>query len=116
MLSFYVPKKSKKSAPPKAKRCYKCKPSGFQFNVVKQVASYLSLNRAKSREAVYKTIEERWGVRVEVKRFTLSGGVGKYYWLPKLRCYRIQVGASRISTKKLSFRYAPCVDIYDYNP
>ena len=113
MLKVFVSKKFKKPVP-KPRRCYNCKPSGFQFNVVKQIASFLSLNRAKRREDVYKTIEQQWGVRVERKRFALGGGVGTYYWLPKLRCYRIQVGASQISTKKPCFRYAPCVEIFDY--
>ena len=114
MLSVFVSKKFKKEALVKPQRRYKCKPSGFQYSVVREVVAYLNKNRAKKRESVYKTLEERWGLRVESKRFRMSGGVGTHYWMPKLRCYRIQVGASRISTKKPCYRYAPCVDIFDY--
>ena len=45
------------------------------------------------------------------KRIYKSGGVGSWYWLPKLGVFRVQVRASHITTKGQYMPYALCVDV-----
>lgn len=109
------------------KSSYKCKkplkpigpprrlprPSGWQHQTAEQIRRYLVANRHKPRATIYEYLRRTWCVEVQEKRFNQAGGVGSYIWMPQLRCYRIQVGASHMS-KGRGFLYAPCVEIFDY--
>lgn len=118
--AFIVCKRSKTATPKVEKKTPKkrqpkrwAKPMPNQFNTLQRVRVYLNEHRSQRRQKVYDHLEQEFGLRVEVKRHKQQGGVGSYYWLPMLRCYRVQVGASRITTKCRCFRYAPVVEIYD---
>ena len=90
------------------------RPSGYQYQTLEQIRRYLNANRCCRRKRVYTHIEQKYGCRVECKRIYAKGGVGSYKWMPMLGCYRLQVGASKISTKKTCFPYADCIEIFDY--
>ena len=89
------------------------KPAPYQNNVAAAIVSFLMENKYCNRADIYKTIENRWGLHVEMKRHYAKGGVGSYTWLPRRGCIRLQVGASRIDSKNYCYRYAPVVEIYD---
>lgn len=89
------------------------KATAFQTNILHAVRCLLENNKGARREQIYETLKTRWGLVVEVKRFYKGGGVGNFCWLPRKGCLRVQVGASRIDSRKFCFRYAPCVEIYD---
>lgn len=67
----------------------------------------------RRKEYQYNKLREEFALVVHDRRIYKSGGVGTYSWMPKLKCYRVQVGASHISTKCHSYPYARCVEIYD---
>ena len=114
-ISVLYLKKRRGAHPQQLPKRQLSKPQPDQFNMLQHVLLILKEHRGRRRKRCYEELE-RLGFTVAVKRHRVSGGVGSYYWLPLLRCYRVQVGASRISTKKKSFRYAPCIEIYtNYN-
>lgn len=88
-------------------------PTDIQSLALYKAREILAMNKHKSRSKVIELLQQSLpvAVNVEVKRFTMSGGVGSFRWMPKLRKYRLQIAASRISTKKQSYRYAPCIEI-----
>lgn len=88
-------------------------PTAIQLLAINRAREILSENRNKKRSNVIELLQQSLpiAVTVEVKRFTKSGGVGAFQWMPKIRKYRLQIAASKISTKKQSFRYAPCIEI-----
>lgn len=88
-------------------------PSPYQKNIVCAIQTFLEANKNCSRQFVYDTLRQRWGLEVSMLRHYSRGGVGSYDWLPRKKCIRLQVGASRIDARKLCYRYAPCVEIYD---
>lgn len=90
------------------------RPSGYQFQILEQIRRYLNDNRCCRRKRIYAHIESTYGCRVESKRIYAKGGVGSYKWMPMLGCYRLQVGAAKITTKKMCYPYADCVEIFDY--
>ncbi len=77
-----------------------------------EVCKYVRINRHVSREKVFRHIKEVFGYEVIECRLYSKGGVGSCYWMKRNRCYRVQVGASKIDTKKFSYPYAMCVNIY----
>lgn len=89
------------------------RPSNYQRNVVYSIVAYLQSNKHTRRKDVYAGLLRRWGLNVETKRIYVSGGVGTWSWLPRRGCIRLQVGASRIDSRKQCFPYAPVVEIYD---
>ena len=89
------------------------KPSGWQFNQVRDIVRYLQQTRCKRRAEVYKYLRETFGVEVKERRMNKFGGVGTFQWMPNLRCYRVQVGAGHINRNRASINYADCVEIYD---
>lgn len=88
-------------------------PTDIQSLALYKAREILAMNKHKSRSKVIELLQQSLpvAVNVEVKRFTMSGGVGSFRWMPKIRKYRLQIAASRISTKKQSYRYAPCIEI-----
>ena len=89
-------------------------PSGWQYMKLQQITRYLQGVRCRPRSVVYGHIHEVWGVEVREARMNNFGGVGSFQWMPRLRCYRVQVGAGHINRNGASYNYAPCVEIYDY--
>ena len=80
---------------------------------MQHIRQYLLETKHKRRKAVYEYLQRTYGVHVCDKRISVSGGVGSVQWLPRFGCYRIQVGANHITTKKPCFNYAPCIELYD---
>lgn len=115
MITFV--KSGYKSKPVKRKRASLprrlSRPSGWQFNQVRDIVHYLQETRCKRREGVYKYLRETFGVEVKERRMYNFGGVGTFQWMPNLMCYRVQVGAGHINRNRASFNYADCVEIYD---
>lgn len=103
------PVKRERSSLPRRQR----KPSGWQFNQVRDIVRYIQQTRCKRRVGVYSYMRETFGVEVKERRMYKFGGVGSYQWMPLLRCYRVQVGAGHINRNRASFNYADCVEIYD---
>jgi hypothetical protein len=81
---------------------------------LQQITRYLQSVRCRRRSDVYSHLAERWGVEVREARMHNFGGVGSYQWMPRLRCYRVQVGAGHINRNRASYNYAPCIEIFDY--
>ena len=46
------------------------------------------------------------------KRIRQKGGVGSYRWMPKLRCFRLQIAASHINATGYFCPYALAIDIF----
>ncbi len=46
------------------------------------------------------------------KRIRKNGGVGSYRWMPKLRCFRLQIAASHINANAYFCPYALAIDIF----
>ena len=89
-------------------------PSGYQFQTLQAIRNYLLANQGKRRNNIYAHLSKVYRVEVSDKRMRTKGGVGSYMWMPRRRVYRVQVGASRIDTRKPCFRYAPCIEICDF--
>lgn len=89
------------------------KPAPSQTNTLHAIREILESSRNCRRSLVYETIKNRYGLDVEVRRIYSKGGVGSYSWLPRKNCIRLQVGCSKIDSRKHCFPYAPCVDIFD---
>lgn len=45
-------------------------------------------------------------------RIYRSGGVGSFHWLPRKKCYRLQLAASHVHIHQNFMPYALCIDIY----
>lgn len=77
-------------------------PTDIQSLALYKAREILAMNKHKSRSKVIELLQQSLpvAVNVEVKRFTMSGGVGSFRWMPKIRKYRLQIAASKISTKK----------------
>lgn len=89
-------------------------PSGWQYMKLQEITRYLQGARSRRRSEVYGHLGEVWGVEVREARMYNFGGVGSFQWMPRLRCYRVQVGAGHINRNGASYNYAPCIEIYDY--
>lgn len=89
-------------------------PSGWQYMKLQQITRYLQGVRCRRRSEVYNHLKEQWGVEVREARMNNFGGVGSYQWMPRLRCYRVQVGAGHINRNGASYNYAPCIEIFYY--
>lgn len=114
-ISVLYLKKRRGTQPQQLPKRQLSKPMPDQFNMLQHVLQILKEHRGRRRKGCYEELE-RLGFTVADRRHRIAGGVGSYYWLPLLRCYRVQVGASHISSNKKSFRYAPCIEIYtNYN-
>lgn len=117
-VMFTFVKSSYKSKAPVQKRARAfrklARPSGYQFNMLRDVVRYLQTTRCKRRSLVYERLKEQWGLQVKELRMQSFGGVGTSQWMPLRRCYRIQVGAGHINRNGACFNYADCVEIYDY--
>ena len=55
---------------------------------------------------------EALGYKPRDARIYKSGGVGTFQWLPKFRCFRLQLESSHINRKGFYMPYATCIDIY----
>lgn len=110
--SSYKPKKPRAQQNPRPRKL--ARPSGHQYNVLRDVEHYLRETRGKRREIVYAELVKRWGLHVSELRMPIFGGVGTSKWMPLRKCYRVQVGAGHINRKGAFYNYAPCVEIYDY--
>ena len=96
------------------------KPKRHYFNRYPRSASpahYERLNEV--RELIFQYRGKKLLTKVEEKglhprdaRIYKSGGVGTYQWLPKLRCFRLQLESSHINRRGFYMPYATCVDIY----
>ena len=110
--------KSKKPVEAKSSKVIKPRqqpqPSGWQYMKLQQITRYLQGVRSRRRSEVYGHLKEQWGVEVREARMNNFGGVGSYQWMPRLRCYRVQVGAGHINRNGASYNYAPCIEIFDY--
>lgn len=95
------------------KRVYS-RPSQWQYNQMQAIIKYLKANRYKRREAIYRHLQESFGVVVSEKRMYHFGGIGTFQWMPKKRCYRVQVGSGHININHAWLNYADCIEIYDY--
>lgn len=114
MLIYF--KRQDKAPKAKAARRYtyrKRMPSGFIQQQLEEIRRYILDTRYKRREHVWAELRERYCVEVYDKRMRANGGVGAYLWMPRLGCYRIQVGSGHIDCRKPCYNYAPCIDIYD---
>lgn len=101
---------NKKSKPRKS---YKFRPPEPMQEVARyEVVQFLLHNRGERRKYVYSKLKERFGLEVKEKRIYKSGGVGQWSWMKRKRCFRVQVGASKITTKRDCYPYAPVVEIY----
>lgn len=89
------------------------RPSPYQSNTAAALCSFLLENKNTRRADVYATIQRRWHLMVEERRHYAKGGVGSMCWLPRRGCLRVQVGSSKIDSRKPCFRYAPVVEIFD---
>ena len=103
------PVKSKRPVLPRKLR----RPSGWQFNQVRDIIRYLQQTRCKRRADVFDYLRKTFGVEVVERRMYKFGGVGSFQWMPNLRCYRVQVGAGHINRNGACYNYAACVEIYD---
>lgn len=117
MAIFVTNVKSKPSKveakPRKPAKRYKWKPPTPYQEIAKQeVVQFVLRNKSERRKFVYQKLEEHFGLKVEECRIYKSGGVGSYFWMKRHRCYRVQVGASKIDTRKFCYPYAMCVNIY----
>lgn len=88
-------------------------PTAYQRNALHYIRELLRLHKTSRRAEVYNLLKKIYNVEVTTMRHRAKGGVGSYSWMPRKGCYRIQVGASKIDTRKPCFRYAPCIEIYD---
>lgn len=88
-------------------------PTPYQRNALHHVREILRLHKSSRRAEVYETLKRLYNVEATSMRHRAKGGVGSFTWMPRKGCYRIQVGASKIDTRKPCFRYAPCIEIYD---
>ena len=86
------------------------RPTQMQAVMLHDVQTLLLRYKSERRSFVYGLLKERYGVEVKTQRFTKVGGVGTAIWLPKFRTYRVQVGASMITTKRHCYMYAPCIE------
>ena len=46
------------------------------------------------------------------KRIRQKGGVGSYRWMPKFRCFRLQIAATHINANGYFCPYALAIDIF----
>lgn len=88
-------------------------PTPYQRNALHHIREVLRLHKSNRRAEVYNLLKKIYYVEVTSMRHRAKGGVGSYTWMPRKGCYRVQVGASKIDTRKPCFRYAPCIEIYD---
>ena len=88
-------------------------PTPYQRNALHYIRELLRLHKSSRRAEVYNLLNKMYNVEVQTMRHRVKGGVGSYSWMPRKGCYRIQVGASKIDTRKPCFRYAPCIEIFD---
>lgn len=103
--------KAVKSSTPQRRQWWRVRPTNDQAIKLREVQRFILHSKGERREYIYKKLFERWGLVVSVKRFTLAGGVGSFIWMPKFKSYRLQVGASKMTTAKHCWMYAPCVTI-----
>ena len=96
---------------PRRREWWRIRPSDDQSLKLRDVQRFILHTKGERREYIYKKLHERWGLVVSDKRFPFAGGVGSFIWMPKYRCYRLQVGASKMTTKRHCWMYAPCVTI-----
>lgn len=89
------------------------KPTPYQSNILHAVVEFLKSSRGQRRKDVFKTLEERWQLTPRMARHYAKGGVGSFTWMRRLGFYRVQVEASRITTKKYCYRYARVIEIRD---
>ena len=92
---------------------HKKTPTAYQRNALQHIRELLNIHRTTRRNKVYEILRKLYNVTPSTMRHRASGGVGSYNWMPRKGCYRIQVGASKIDTRKQCYRYAPCIEIYD---
>lgn len=108
--------KGRKRQPPKAnknkqkRKWYRIKPTWEQEVKLREILRFINRTKGQQRSYIYKKIKQTWNVEVSERRFTKLGGVGTYYWLPKHRLYRVQVGASKINANAHCFMYAQCIE------
>lgn len=88
-------------------------PTPYQRNALHHIRELLRLHKTSRRKDVYEILKRLYNLEPSSMRHRAKGGVGSYSWMPRKGCYRIQVGASKIDTRKPCFRYAPCVEIFD---
>lgn len=88
-------------------------PTPYQCNALHYIRELLRLHKTSRRAEVYNLLKKMYNVEVSTMRHRAKGGVGSFTWMPRKGCYRIQVGASKIDTRKPCFRYAPCIEIFD---
>lgn len=117
MAIFVTNVKSKpqkvEAKPKKPARRYKWKPpTAYQELARQEVVQFLLHNRGERRSYIFEKLREKFGLEVEECRIYKSGGVGTYIWMKRNRCYRVQVAASKIDTRKFCYPYAKCVNIY----
>ena len=92
---------------------YKKSPTAYQRNTLHHIREVLRLHKYSRRKEVFDILKKLYNLEPSTMRHRANGGVGSFTWMPRKGCYRIQVGASRIDTRKPCFRYAPCVEIFD---
>lgn len=108
--------KPRKPKPAKAVRRFtyrKRVPSGYIQKQLDDIRRYVVDTKYMRREHIWAELRKRYSVEVYDKRMRAKGGVGAYIWMPRLGCYRIQVGAGHIDSRKPCFNYAPCIEIFD---
>lgn len=88
-------------------------PTPYQRNALHYIRELLRIHKSSRRAEVYNLLNKMYNVEAKTMRHRAKGGVGSYTWMPRKGCYRIQVGASKIDTRKPCFRYAPCIEIFD---
>lgn len=97
----------------KPKNKYKWRPpTAYQELLRHEVVQFILHNRGERKRYIYAKLKEKFNLEVKECRIYKSGGVGTYYWMKHNRCYRVQVGASKIDSRKNSYPYAMCVNIY----
>ncbi len=88
-------------------------PTPYQRNALHYIRELLRLHKSSRRAEVYNLLKKLYNVEATTMRHRAKGGVGSFTWMSRKGCYRIQVGASKIDTRKPCYRYAPCVEIFD---
>lgn len=92
---------------------HKKHPTPYQRNALYYIREMLRLHGASRKAELYDRLKKLYNVEVKTMRHRAKGGVGSYTWMTRKGCYRIQVGASKIDTRKPCYRYAPCIEIFD---
>lgn len=86
---------------------------GSKAEELARMCAIIESRRHKSTEATHLLCVQE-GYAVVWRRLRVSGGVGAFQWMPRRKCYRLQVTASvwgRRPFGKFRFCYAWCIEI-----